>query len=405
MKRPTVKIARRMDGGAVELRVTYHRTMRRVSLGMVATDAQWDAKACRFTARMDGWRMKNDALITVLKRAGDIVDQLLRSGAFTHDAFMERYRPRRERVDVLAYIDALATEMRTVERLGNARIYRGLATRLARITGGGVLPFDALTPRWLMATEQRLRADGCTSGGIGQYMRTLRAVVNRAITDGIMRPEQYPFRNGSNQRGYDVGALKGTKRPRALPTDALSKLKAYAPTGNEHIDHSVRYFLLMYYARGMNFADLARLRWEDIYDGRIHYTRRKTMRNGTGANFSVLITPELERLLAHYPRGTSTYVLPILHSDRHVTAMQQQNRIDKWRGILNKALNTVAAELGVEMRVTTYVARHTFGAVLLRNGVAVRDIGDAYGHTDTATTEHYLEQLTGADLDHLQRDL
>ena len=200
-----------------------------------------------------------------------------------------------------------------------------------------------------------------------------------------------------------MAARASAYKPRPLSTEALATLKQ-APVPVRPADRPyVLYWMLMYYARGMNFADIAHLRWVDIYDGRIHYTRRKTMRRGTGANFSVLITPEIADILANFPRGDNEYVLPILHHRRHATVQQRYNRVNKCRSTLSRVMSRLAKAHGIAMRVTSYVARHTFAAVVLRSGASKRELGDAFGHRDASTTEHYAEQLTGDELDHLQR--
>lgn len=384
--------------------MTYARQMRRYGLGQQCVDAEWDGGGERYSKAMAGWRMKNEALVTVLKAAGDIVDRMMRTGVeFSHDAFRDLFRPKREQVDVVAYTLAVAKDLEAVDQVGNARVYHGLAVRMAGIVGPRGLPFDELTPKWLKTFEKRLREAGCGAGGLSAYMRTMRAVANRAIVDGLMKPDQYPFKNVLNHRGYDVGQHKSNYRPRPLANVGLEKLKAFGATGRARVDDNVRFFLLMYFARGMNFADIAHLRWKDIYDGRIHYTRRKTVRNGSGANFSLAITPEIQAILDHYPKGSNAYVLPILNQTRHRTAKQQANRVAKCRRTFNTVLSEVGAELGLDMRITSYVARHTFGAVLRRKGVSMRDIGDAYGHTNSSTTEHYVGKLVGEELDHLNK--
>ncbi len=292
-------------------------------------------------------------------------------------------------------IEVIADEMRAAGRVGNGTVYYGLGLRVAEHDKR--VRLNQVTLQWLNRFEAYLQQT-CTAGGIRQYMSTLRAVMNRAIADGTIPLDAYPF----GKRGYEVGKHKSALRPRPLSDDWLAQVKSFPPTGDDGFDDQIRYFLLMYYARGMNFADIAHLKWSMIYEGRIHYTRRKTMRSGTGANFTVLITPEIAAILEHFPQGENEYVFRILDHRIHSTPQQRHYRMNKCRAKLNDTMREVAARCGITMNVTSYVARHTFGAVLLRKGVSKRELGDAYGHKDSATTEHYAEQLIGSELDHLQ---
>ena len=70
----------------------------------------------------------------------------------------------------------------------------------------------------------------------------------------------------------------------------------------------------------------------------------------------------------YYQRQTG-YLFPILHNKRHVTPMQQNNRVHKICHQINTELRAFAKELGITAEVTTYVARHSFATILKKSGV------------------------------------
>ncbi len=53
----------------------------------------------------------------------------------------------------------------------------------------------------------------------------------------------------------------------------------------------------------------------------------------------------------------------------------------------------IKTKLGIEKKVTTYVARHTFSTVLKRSGVSTEFMQESLGHTDIRTTENYLDSF------------
>ncbi len=75
-----------------------------------------------------------------------------------------------------------------------------------------------------------------------------------------------------------MNRLKSTAAPRALSESDIDKLKRFPFKKAPHLADSVRLFLFIYYADGMNFQDVARLKRSDLKDGRIFYTRKKTGR-------------------------------------------------------------------------------------------------------------------------------
>ncbi len=60
---------------------------------------------------------------------------------------------------------------------------------------------------------------------------------------------------------------------------------------------------------------------------------------------------------------------------------------------INDWMRKIKTKLGIEKKVTTYVARHTFSTVLKRSGVSTEFIQESLGHTDIRTTENYLDSF------------
>ena len=54
-------------------------------------------------------------------------------------------------------------------------------------------------------------------------------------------------------------------------------------------------------------------------------------------------------------------------------------------------MGKIRKKLGIEKKVTTYVARHTFSTIMKRSGVSTEFIQEALGHTNIKTTENYLD--------------
>lgn len=56
-------------------------------------------------------------------------------------------------------------------------------------------------------------------------------------------------------------------------------------------------------------------------------------------------------------------------------------------------MRKIKTKLGIEKKITTYVARHTFSTVLKRSSVSTEFIQESLGHTDIRTTENYLDSF------------
>lgn len=78
---------------------------------------------------------------------------------------------------------------------------------------------------------------------------------------------------------------------------------------------------------GINFTDIAHLKYENIEQGRIKYIRQKTHKP-----INVPILEESQNILDRYDKGnkdSSDYIFPILDKQIHKIEMQKHNRIHK----------------------------------------------------------------------------
>ncbi len=150
-------------------------------------------------------------------------------------------------------------------------------------------------------------------------------------------------------------------------------------------------FLFSYYTAGINFKDIATLRWLDMENGRIYYQRHKTSKE-----MSCHLIPEALRIMERYGSpfyDDEDYIFPILDRQVHVTEQQIYNRVHKVLGHINSNLKRLSEMLGLKTPLTTYVARHTYATVLKRSGVNIAIISESLGHSDLATTQIYLAVL------------
>jgi len=158
---------------------------------------------------------------------------------------------------------------------------------------------------------------------------------------------------------------------------------------------SHNYFVFSFYTRGMNFADMMRLKWQDITHETINYTRSKTK-----GNFRIKIVPPVRTILEFYYENSlgTEYVFPILLRD-NLSPMQIENRKKKMLTKFNRDLKEIAAACGIEKTLTSYVARHSFANCLKQKGVPTDVISESLGHQNIAVTQAYLKELDSSVLD------
>ena len=105
-----------------------------------------------------------------------------------------------------------------------------------------------------------------------------------------------------------------------------------------------------------------------------------------------LLDIPLSILRKYEPYRVGGYLLPIISNAKY-----------------NKYLKEIAATLGIQKRVTSHLARHTFATtVTYANGVSIESISKMLGHTKLATTQIYtriVDQTVSREMDKLSNAL
>ena len=79
------------------------------------------------------------------------------------------------------FMKQVADRLQMGGNFGTAHVYRSSLNAIIAFHGNGDLAFREVTPEWLKGFEIHLRSRGCSWNTVSTYMRTLRAVYNRAV--------------------------------------------------------------------------------------------------------------------------------------------------------------------------------------------------------------------------------
>lgn len=377
------------------LRITHNRKVNYKSINYKCTIEQWNNDKCRFRRNFPKYKEKNIFLDALMQKCIAIRDKMsLSNKPFTYADFLKEFSlDRKQGISVFTFWDNIMEQQKNTGKIGNRNVYKQAQNSLHSFCQNENLVFTDIDYKFLKNYETYLFKRGCTNGGVNNYMRTLRAIVNEAIRQGYFDKNLYPFSTNFNKNGYSLSKLKSSPRHIALSIEDLSKVKNFDVETYPHLKKAKFMFLFSYYTFGMNFADMARLKWQNIYNGRIIYKRVKT-----GKQYNLKVTNEIQSILHYFEDTHTDYIFPIL-SEFHQTEQQIKNRTKKKLGQLNKQLKEIATILGIRVQLTSYVARHTFATISKMKGVDISKISEALGHDNIETTKAYLKAFEPEDLD------
>lgn len=368
--------------------VTKDRKRKYVALGISCHPDKWNFQKNE-PKKNHPEKLKIEAVIAkqIAELQTTVLDLKLSDKVFTSDSLVSSVQKPKGTGDVFAYMDELIERFTLQKKIGNANVYKDTKRTLRLFAAKNkTLPFSDIDLNFLNRWETHFKSKGMAETSISVYFRILRAVFNHAIREKVVSLNHYPFKD------FKISKFDTRTRKRAITKADIRKIEALDVSQNPKTQLAKDVFLFSYYAQGINFNDLALLRWKNIIQDRLFYTRAKT-----GKDFNLKLLEPARQILERYQIFTSgqpdNYIFPILDVERHVTPLQIDNRIHKLIGQINLRLKEIARLAGVDVPLTTYVARHTYATVLKTSGVPVAVISEAMGHATEGITQTYLKSF------------
>jgi integrase len=370
----------------LKIKITYLRQRRYYRTGYDLTPEEWD--------KMNGLKPRKeirdirDKVSDLLKQAEAILDGL---DPFSFPAFERQYHHKSaQSLELVNAFTRYITELEGQGRIGTAESYR---CSMMSLTGYKRIKLTDISPGYLQGYEQWMLKKGNSLTTIGIYLRSLRAIINNAIQEGHMKPEQYPF----GRRKYLIPGSKNIKK--ALTLQDISKLYYYPAPAEGAEDKARDFWIFSYLASGMNFKDICLLCGSNIQQDIIVFHRAKTERTkrSNPVPIVVVLNDDLRRIISKWgnPNGLpDEFIFPILAAG--MNGKQQRDKIKQFTKNTNKWLNCICGKIGITARVTTYAARHSFSTILKNSGTPIEYIKDSLGHSSTLTTESYLSSYPDA---------
>ena len=387
----------------IMLRLTKSGKRKYVSLGVSVKEENWD-----FNKNIPKRNCPNrDTILSVIEKRtaeyrAQINEFMVENKDYTLETLVQRAESSVRNMTVGNYLDLFISQLAKENRIGYAESFKGLKSSLLLYCKSLDIKFSAIDNQWLKGYELHLKKEGKARNTIGIRFRSLRALYNKAIADEVVKKDYYPFDT------FRVSQFHEQTKKRAIKREDIKRiidldLRTITNYRSPYLELGRDLFVFSYLSCGINLADMARIRYADIFNGRLQYHRKKTNK---------LITCKLQepalKIIEKYRKEKVTpedYIFPILDRKVHKTETQIRDKIRKANKATNKALHKIEEKLGLPIELTTYVARHSFATVLKRSGVSVSIISESLGHSSEKVTQIYLDSFDNEQIDNAMQNL
>ncbi|WP_281960506.1 tyrosine-type recombinase/integrase [Bacteroides clarus] len=262
---------------------------------------------------------------------------------------------------------------RRMHRHSTAGNYATALRSLLKFHGDKNITFSDMGCELIDAYGAWLQRKGVCKDTLSCYMRSLRAIYNKAVEHGLTEQKE-PFKN--------VFTGISRTRKRSIEKTDINKLRNVKVKPGSFMQLVRDVFLFCFYACGMPFVDVAFLKKSQITDGVLAYHRRKT-----NQFVQIKLEPCMEEIINRYRSDDRSYVFPFLTSQDEDTAYREYKRKFTY---YNKVLKILGKQAGINKALSSYVARHTWATLAFMSSVDMPVIAQALGHTNIKTTQIYV---------------
>ena len=390
----TVKIkfrasASKSKEGTLFYQVIHDRVARQIRTGYKLFPQEWDAAcpgiscpASCAESRRNYLESMNDAVREDVRRLDGIIARLERAGTrYTADNVVETFLSPAGDNHFITFARNLVAQLRRIGKKRIAETYTSTANSFERFRGGRDILLDEVDSELMTAYETYLSSSGICPNSISFYMRNLRAIYNRAV-DKELTVQRNPFK-----RVY-TGIDKTVKR--AVSLEVIRRIRDLDLSRFPVMDYARDIFMFSFYTRGMSFVDIAFLKKKDLQDGVLVYRRHKTTRQ-----LFIKWEKPMQEIIDKYDTSGTPYLLPVIKNDGGEERKQYQYEGQR----INRNLKKIGRQIGLNIPLTTYVARHGWASIARSKNIPIATISEAMGHDSENTTRIYLASLDTSVVD------
>ncbi len=316
-----------------------------------------------------------------MERFERIINIFNRHSVYTAKSITQEFARQIVENSLLNYMGNIIVRLRRQNRIGTANNYRAALNSFMRFTNNRDVPFDTLDHNMVEEYQAYLVQSGIALNSVSFYMRILRAVYNRAVSEDLTN-DCKPFRN------VFTGKEKTLKR--AITIKEIKKIKDLNLSAKPNLEFARDVFMFLFYCRGLSFIDAAFMKKKDLRNGILSYRRSKT-----NQLLHIKVIEPIRMLIDRYSSRESPYLLDIITNYGADERKQYEAALRR----VNNALKEIAKMVKLQIPLTTYVSRHAWATIAKSKNVPVNVISDALGHDSISTTQIYLATIDMSAID------
>lgn len=405
MRKPTLQLVisekkKHKDGKCpVSLRVTIDQIPRLIGLkeSMKKENFEkiWKSKHPRDSNLNQKLKLDKD----YIQKGQKILDQMEKEGIeiFDFNEFKDRYKGNKfeKNSNILTMFDKLINQLHSNDQISTSDTYKHSKNLLIKYfkPKNDEIKYNSIKTRHLRDFEKYTIDElNFSVTTLSIYLRCLRAIYNKAISEGIITSEISPFNDKKDP--YKIPMNRNVKK--ALKPEEIVKLAEFDDFRGSPKLKARDFWLLSFYCYGMNICDILQLKNENIQGSELYFYRKKTKQSNRGDQKPVniaILEPAMKIIDLYRNKDNSpkSFLFPILELSDNAETIR--NKTKNFTRFINQHIKKIAEIMEINPKISTYYARHSFATIARNRGTNVEMISVMLAHSDISTTQNYLDSF------------
>lgn len=244
--------------------------------------------------------------------------------------------------NIYDYIFSLSQTLKSENRLNQAKNFISLLSNLKLFAGGREIRFDEIDKDYVLRYANWLKTIGISDSTQSFYLRSFRAILNKAHDDGLIESTSGWFHEVNTSV---VNPAKTSDRK--LDRDLILKIESLNLTDNRHAALVRDMFMFGFYCGGMELIDIANLEYANVHNGVLTYNRRLK-----GLKRTVVLGEQAKQIIKRYHGKSDKYLFPLLTSSENALFVTIRNNVGQSLKTIGKVVNY--PRLCFSMNITAY---------------------------------------------------
>ncbi|WP_062053574.1 site-specific integrase [Aquimarina longa] len=351
----------------------------------------WNEEKTEVRQSHHSYKLLNNLIDNEYVRAKNLIlDFEAKDKNFTANQLMTILKGNRDSMN----FSKLAKEYLKEKKSSNKRGYSSCVSRVEKFKEflkGDDIHFENITESLIKRYEVYMKVNGLKSKtSRANCLSVVRTIFNKAITEGIVDSEYYPF----GKRKFKIKHGKTLKI--GLDKEEIKRIEILELEEGSTTWHTRNVFLFSFYLAGIRISDTLHLKWQDIQSGRLYYQMGKNEKPD-----SLELPRKALHILSLYEKDKMShtdFIFPELKKANLKDAKDIERKINSAGAKFNQHLKKIAKQAKINKKLTNHISRHSFGNIAGAN-IPVQMLQKLYRHSHLSTTIGYQ-----SNFDHTKTD-